>query len=89
VVQYQEHVGLRHDSRRNKLLPKYWGSFKILYLVGRNAVCLDMPAHLNHIHLVVSVILIKPYKARVGQAQTPITVNSELEFEVEGTMSSG
>jgi hypothetical protein len=34
---------------------------------------------------VVSVSFIKPYKARVGQAPTPIIVNSELEFEVEDT----
>jgi hypothetical protein len=78
-----KNIGLRHDSRRHNLLPKYWGPFKILELIVQNAVLLDMPAHLNHIHQVVSVSLIKPYKARVGQAPTPITVNSELEFEVE------
>ena len=40
-----KNIGLRHDSRRHKLLPKYWGPFKVLELVGRNAVRLDMPAH--------------------------------------------
>jgi hypothetical protein len=47
-----------------------------------------MPAHLKHIHPMVSASLIKPYKARVGQAPTPIAVNSELEFEVEDIIDS-
>ena len=39
-----KNIGLRHDSRRHKLLPKYWGPFKVLELVGRNAVRLDIYA---------------------------------------------
>jgi hypothetical protein len=29
-----KNIGLRHDSRRHKLLPKFWGPFKILELIG-------------------------------------------------------
>jgi hypothetical protein len=76
-------VGLRHDSRRHKLLPKFWGPFKILELVGPNAVRLDVPAHLSQIHPVVSVQLIKPYHSRNEQILPPIIINSELEFEVD------
>lgn len=35
---------LRHDSRRQKLLPKYWGPFKVTDVVQRNTVRLDMHA---------------------------------------------
>jgi hypothetical protein len=77
-------IGLRHDSRRHKLLPKYWGPFKILELVGTNAVHLDMAAHLSQIHPVVSVQLVKPYHARDNkQSLPPIIINYEPEYEVE------
>jgi hypothetical protein len=36
-------------KQSHKFLPKYWGPFNILELIGRNAVRLDMPAHLNRI----------------------------------------
>jgi hypothetical protein len=77
-------VGLRHDSRRHKLLPKYWGPFKILELVGTNAVGLDMAAHLSRIHPVVSVQLVKPYHARDNkQSLPPIIITDEPEYGVE------
>jgi hypothetical protein len=77
-------IGLRHDSRRHNLLPKYWGPFKILELVGTNAVRLDMPAHLSQIHPVVSVQLVNPYHARDNkQSLPPIIINDEPEYEVE------
>jgi len=79
-----KNIGLRHDSRRHKLLPKFWGPFKIIELVGRNAVRLDMPSHLERVHPVVSVSLIKPYRGRAGeQAPTPITRGTDIEFEVD------
>lgn len=40
---YVENIGLRHESRRHKLLPKCWGPFKVIELIGRNALRLDMP----------------------------------------------
>ena len=76
-------VGLRHDSRRHKLLPKYWVPFKMLEVIGANTVRLDMPAHRKQIHPVVSVQLIKPFKQRKHELLPPVIVNGELEFEVE------
>lgn len=73
------HVALRHTSRRGKLLPKYWGPFKVIELIGRNAVRLDMPQQLKHVHPVVSVSLLKPYRARVG---VPIPDAPEADWQV-------
>ena len=38
---------LRHPSRRGKLLPRFVGPLKILMLIGRSAVRLNMPASLS------------------------------------------
>ena len=75
-------LGLRHPSMRHKLLPKYWGPFKILRLVGNNAVQLDLPEDLA-IHPVVSVSLIKPYKPRAGAPPPPVVIAGALEWEVD------
>jgi hypothetical protein len=80
-------IGLRHDSRRHKLLPKYWGPYKILELVGTNAVRLDMPTHLSQIHPVVSIQLVKPYYARDNQSLPPMIINDEPEYEVESIVN--
>jgi hypothetical protein len=61
-----KNIGLRHESRRHKLLPKYWGPLKVLEVMGKNTVRLDMPAHLSRIHDVVSITMIKPFKKRTG-----------------------
>ena len=78
-----KNVSLRHDSRRHKLLPKFWGPFKIIELVGNNAARLDLPAHLRSIHPVVSVQLLKPHFQRPGQPLPSAVVDSDLEFELE------
>ena len=78
-------LGLRHDSRRHKLLPKFWGPFKVIRVIGRNAVHLDMPSHLRHIHPVVSVSLIKPFVARLGQPP-PVEICGEDEHELESVI---
>jgi hypothetical protein len=78
-----KNIGLRHVSRRHKLLPKYWGPVKILDVVGRNTVRLELPSQLSRVHPVVSTQLIKPYKQRTGEPLPPVVINSELEFEVD------
>jgi hypothetical protein len=30
-----KNIALRHDSRRHKLLPKFWGPFRVIELIGR------------------------------------------------------
>jgi hypothetical protein len=77
-----KNLGLRHDSRRHKLLPKFWGPFKVINLVGRNAVLLDFPQHLRHIHPVVSVTLLKPHVPRSGEPP-PVHYWGEEEFELD------
>ena len=78
-------LGLRHNSRRHKLLPKYWGPFKVVRLVGRNAVELDMPTHLRRIHPVVSTSLVKKYKHRDGHSLPPAVSDppDKEEYEVD------
>ena len=78
-----KNVSLRHDSRRHKLLPKFWGPFKVIELVGRNAVRLDMPSHLSYVHPVVSTSLLKPFRPRPGYEVSPVLVDGDLEFELD------
>ena len=42
-----------------------------------------MPAHLSHIHPVVSTALIKPFHPRLGDPAPPIVIDDQEEFEVE------
>lgn len=81
-----QNLGIRHPSMRHKLLPKYWGPFKVLRLVGRLAVKLDFPEHLK-IHRVVSVSLTKPYKSRVGAANEPVVIQGQQEWELEDILA--
>jgi hypothetical protein len=74
--------GLRHASRKHKLLPKYWGPFKVAVLLGRIAVHLDFLEHLLHIHPVVSITLIKPHVPLPGQL-SPVLIGGEEEFELD------
>jgi hypothetical protein len=78
-----KNIALRHDSRRHKLLPKFWGPFRVIELNGRNALHLDMPSQLQHIHPIVSVLQVKPFKRRLGDVLPPESIDSALEYEVE------
>jgi hypothetical protein len=78
-----KNIALRHDSRRHKLLPKFWGPFRVIELIGRNALRLDMASQLQHIHLVVSVSLVKPFKRRSGDVLPPVLIDGTLEYEVD------
>jgi hypothetical protein len=78
-----KNLALRHPSMRHKLVPKYIGPLKILEVVGRSAVRLDMPVTLK-IHPTVSVSLIKPYFPRDNVPIPPVLIEGELEWEVHG-----
>jgi hypothetical protein len=78
-----KNIALRHDSRRHKLLSKFWGPFRVIELIGRNALRLDMPSQLQRIHPVVSVSLAKPFKRRLGNVLPPVPIDGALEYEVE------
>jgi hypothetical protein len=78
-----KNVGLRHESMRHKLLPKYWGPFKILELVGNIAIRLDLLANLMRLHPVVSVASIKPFWPCPNQPPPPVIIEGEEECEVD------
>ena len=68
-------------------MPKYWGPLKILDIVGKNTVRLDMPAQLSRVHPVVSTQLVKPYRQRAGGDVPPVVINAELEYEVDDILN--
>ena len=78
----RKNLHLRHPSRRHKLVPRFLGPMRIVELVGRSAVRLDMPASL-HVHPTVSVQLVKPYVPRDGVEPPPLIINGEEEYEIE------
>jgi hypothetical protein len=75
-------ISLRHPSRRHKLMPKYLGPLKIIEVVGRSAVKLDLPQSVK-IHPTVSISQIKPFIPRAGSQPPPVSIEGELEWEVE------
>jgi hypothetical protein len=44
---------------------------------------LEFPVQLDGMHDVVSISLLKPHRARAGSTDPAITINGELEFEVD------
>ena len=72
---------LRHPTRRNKLLPRYWGPFTVLERKGPHAVKLDFP-HTVKVWPVVSITLCKPYIPRPGTPQ-PVEIRGEEEYRVD------
>ena len=68
------------------MLPKFLGPLKILEIIGRSAVKLDLPTALR-VHPTISVSLIKPFMARAGIAVPPIVINGELEWELEAIIN--
>ena len=77
-----KNLSLKHPSRRHKLLPRYVGPLKIIGLVSTTAVTLDLPTALK-IHPTVSVSQIKPYYPRTGVQLPPVTIDDNLEWELE------
>jgi hypothetical protein len=75
-------VNVRHPSSRQKLLPKFLGPLKVIEVIGRSAVKLDMPEALR-IHPTISVSLVKPFMARAGVQIPAVVINGELEWEIE------
>ena len=93
-----DHVWLSTNNLRlprasQKLSERWLGPYSIMKLVGTNAVKLRLP-HSMHIHLVVNVSRVKPYRDRLpGQpvsAPGPSVVmeDCEEEYEVEYVVDS-
>ena len=70
-----------------KLLPRFVGPFTITRVVGKHAYQLELPPHM-HIHSVMHVSLLKPYKASERSQPPPRTmmVDEDEEFEVESIL---
>jgi hypothetical protein len=79
-----KHISLRHPTKRNKLVPRFFGRVQVLRTVGLNAVELDLPRFLR-IHPTVPVSLLKPFKERAGVNQ-PIVINGSTEYELEAIL---
>jgi hypothetical protein len=77
-----KNLSLRHPSRRHKLSPRYMGPLKIIEVVGRSAVRLDLPKSVG-IHPTISISQIKPFVPRLGSKPPPVVIEGELEWEVE------
>mgnify|MGYP005609711585 CR=1 FL=1 len=63
-------------------MPKYMGPLKIIEVVGRSAVKLDLPQSVG-IHPTVSISQIKPFVPRTGVQPPPVSIEGELEWEVD------
>jgi hypothetical protein len=81
------------SQESNKLSAERFGTFKIVALIGKNAVKLFLPEHLK-IHPVVHVIHTTPHYAQPADISSPVPVlpapvATELgpEYEVESILS--
>ncbi len=77
-----------HVVGPKKLLPRWCGPFKILKTIGPVAYKLELPANMK-IHNVFHVALLKAYRSdtRSYDPPPPITINGDIEFEVETILS--
>jgi hypothetical protein len=82
-----KHISLRHPSLRHKFSPKFIGPVKVLeFSPNSSTVLLDLPSNLQ-IHPRVSVILVKPYKARDENEVDPVFIDGLPEWEVEAIIN--
>jgi hypothetical protein len=61
------------SQESNKLSAKRFGPFRIVALIGKNAVKIDLPEHLK-IHPVVHVIHTTPHHAQPADISSPVPV---------------
>ena len=89
VVLNTRNLSIKHPTARGKLLPRWVGPFKVLALVGKNAVKLALPSWLSRIHHTVHVSIIKVYHPRnlnYVPPPTPCVLDGELEWEVQNIL---
>jgi hypothetical protein len=75
------------DLGTKKFLPKFIGPFKIVKVINKVAVKLELPEHMQ-IHNVFHVSLIKPYfpDGNESNQPSPVLVDGNIEWEVEKVM---
>ena len=74
--------GLSRFGKRGKLNPRYVGPFEILKKVGNVAYELALPPHMQHIHNVFHVSLLKKYHmdSRHIIEHDPVEIQSDLSY---------
>ena len=82
-----KHISLRHPSLRHKFSPRFIGPVKVLEASANGStVKLDLPSNLQ-MHPRVSVVLVKPYKARSNVVVQPVWIDGVEEWEVEAIIN--
>ena len=74
--------GLTRFGKKGKLSPRYIGPFEILRRVGKVAYELALPPHLQHIHNVFHVSMLKRYFPDSNHVieYEPIEIQPDLSF---------
>jgi transposase InsO family protein len=86
VLLRASHFNLKAPGSR-KLQPKFVGPFKVMGMVGSNAIKVDLPktAGWERVHSTINVSVAKPYTARPGQESSiglpPVDGGDEYEIE--------
>ena len=72
------------SSGTSKLQPRWLGTFKLIRMVGTQAAELELPSTMK-VHDGFHVSLLKPFRARPGEAANPPVVyaDGDQEFDVE------
>ena len=75
-----------------KFMEKWIGPYKVKKIVSTNAIELEFPKTMAHVHPVVNVSRVKPWKAPMeGQIKPPpppVMIEGEKEYEVEEIIDS-
>ena len=73
-------------------MEKWIGPYKVKKVVSANAIELEFPKTMAHIHPVVNISRVKPWKAPMeGQIKSPpppVMIEGEKEYEVEEIIDS-
>ncbi|XP_063938038.1 uncharacterized protein LOC135147914 [Daucus carota subsp. sativus] len=74
--------GLTRFGKKGKLNPRYVGPYEILKRVGKVAYELALPPHLEHVHNVFHVSMLKKYNLDANHVieYEPITVQPDLSY---------
>ena len=82
VLLSTKHLALKGVS--GKLKPRFVGPFRVVQLVGDNAVKLDLPAAMG-VHPVFNISLVKLYLGSQLQP-APVEVEGQEEYEIDAIM---
>ena len=77
--------GLIRFQKRGKLNPRYIGLFRILERIGLIAYRLELPRHLERIHDVFHVSMLRKYISNPSHVveASPVELREDLSFKVQ------